>query len=131
MLLFVSYCYLFLLLCLCILKGMFRSRFSVSFCCSVYCLYVNVHCTTVALVTTHYQLTNTSYHIILYIWRTQATGPIISHIFLNMQLRTRVPYVRYIQKNLLVYPLHFRLLIGYSNIYVVFDPQCRHAFPFI
>jgi len=37
-----SYCdvYVFLLLC------MFRSGSSVSLCCSVYCLYVNVDCTT-------------------------------------------------------------------------------------
>jgi len=35
-----SYVYVFLLLC------MFRSRYCVSLCCSLYCLCVNVYCTT-------------------------------------------------------------------------------------
>jgi len=39
--------YVFFLLCLCILiVNMFRSGYSVSLCCSVYCLCVNVYCTT-------------------------------------------------------------------------------------
>jgi len=38
--------YVLLLLCLCILIViMFRSVYSVSLCCSVYCLCVNVYCT--------------------------------------------------------------------------------------
>ena len=37
---FLLLCYVFLLLC------MFRSGYSVSLCCSVYCLCVNVYCTT-------------------------------------------------------------------------------------
>ena len=37
---FFCYVYVFLLLC------MFRSLYSVSLCCSVYCLCVNVYCTT-------------------------------------------------------------------------------------
>ena len=40
MLQFISVNYVFLLLC------MFRSVYSVSSCCSVYCLCVNVYCTT-------------------------------------------------------------------------------------
>jgi len=40
MLLFSFVYYVFLLLC------MFRSRYSVSLCCSAYCLRVNVYCTT-------------------------------------------------------------------------------------
>jgi hypothetical protein len=39
MLLFNFVCYVFLLLC------MFRSRYYVLLCCSVYCLCVNVYCT--------------------------------------------------------------------------------------
>jgi hypothetical protein len=46
---FYCYVYVFLLLC------MFRSRYCVSLCCCVYCLCVNVHCTTAS-----YQI----YHII-------------------------------------------------------------------
>jgi hypothetical protein len=42
MLLFNSVNYVFLLLC----TSMFRSRHSVSLCCSVHCLCVNVYCTT-------------------------------------------------------------------------------------
>jgi len=38
--------YVFLLLCLCILIFMYRSVYSVSLCRSIYCLCVNVHCTT-------------------------------------------------------------------------------------
>jgi hypothetical protein len=39
--------YVFLLLCLCIfLLYMYCSLYSVSLCCSVYCLYVNVYSTT-------------------------------------------------------------------------------------
>ena len=38
-----SYCYVYVFLLLC----MFRSRYSVSLCRSVYCLCVNVNCTTV------------------------------------------------------------------------------------
>jgi len=37
-----SHCYVYEFLLLC----MFRSRYSVSLCCSVYCLCVNVYCTT-------------------------------------------------------------------------------------
>jgi len=37
-----SYCYVYVFLLLC----MFRSRYSVSLCCSMYCLCVNVYCTT-------------------------------------------------------------------------------------
>ena len=37
-----SYCYIYIFLLLC----MFRSRYCVSLCCSVYCLCVNVYCTT-------------------------------------------------------------------------------------
>jgi hypothetical protein len=37
-----SYCYVYAFLSLC----MFRSRYCVSLCCSVYCLCVNVYCTT-------------------------------------------------------------------------------------
>ena len=38
-----SYCYVYVFL----LLRMFRSRYSVSLCCSVYCLCVNVSCTTI------------------------------------------------------------------------------------
>ena len=38
--------YVFLLLCLCVLIFMYCPVFSVSLCCSVYCLCVNVYCTT-------------------------------------------------------------------------------------
>ena len=38
-----SYCYVYVLL---LLLRMFRSRYSVSLCCPVYCLCVNVYCTT-------------------------------------------------------------------------------------
>ena len=41
---------------------MFYSVYSVSLCCSVYCLYVNVYCT--AATGCQLQLTNISYHII-------------------------------------------------------------------
>ena len=37
-----SYCYVYVFLLLC----MFRSVYSVSLCCSMYCLCVNVYCTT-------------------------------------------------------------------------------------
>ena len=37
-----SYCYVYVFLLLCI----FRSVYSVSLCCSVYCLCVNMYCTT-------------------------------------------------------------------------------------
>ena len=37
-----SYCYVYVLLLLCML----RSGYSVSFCCFVYCFCVNVYCTT-------------------------------------------------------------------------------------
>jgi len=37
---FYFYVYVFLFLC------MFRSGYSVSLCCSMYCLFVNVYCTT-------------------------------------------------------------------------------------
>jgi hypothetical protein len=37
-----SYCYVYVFLLLC----MFRSRYCVLLCCSVYCLCVNVYCTT-------------------------------------------------------------------------------------
>ena len=46
MLLFNFVNYVFLLLCLCILIVMFRSVYSVSLCCSVYCVCVNLYCTT-------------------------------------------------------------------------------------
>ena len=39
---YVSYCYVYVFLLLCT----FRSVYSVSLCCSVYCLCVNVYCTT-------------------------------------------------------------------------------------
>ena len=39
---FMYYCYVYVFLLLC----MFRSVYSVSLCCSVYCLCVNVYCTT-------------------------------------------------------------------------------------
>jgi hypothetical protein len=46
---------------------MFHSRYSVSLCCSVYCLCVNVYCTTALhRVATQLQLTNISYHIYIY-----------------------------------------------------------------
>ena len=53
------YCYVFLLLYLCILTVyMFRSGYSVSLCCSMYCLCVNVYCTTATGCQTQLQLTN-------------------------------------------------------------------------
>ena len=39
-------CYVFLLIYVFLLLYMFRSGYSVSLCCSVYCLCVNVYCTT-------------------------------------------------------------------------------------
>ena len=39
-------CYVFLLIYVSLLLYMFRSGYSVSLCCSVYCLCVNVYCTT-------------------------------------------------------------------------------------
>ena len=39
---YVLFCYVFVFLLLCV----FRSFYSVSLCCSVYCLCVNVYCTT-------------------------------------------------------------------------------------
>jgi hypothetical protein len=66
---FFCYVYVFLLLCLCnifvyvfLLLCMFRSVYSVSLCCSVYCWCVNVYCTaaTVCQPNCSYQI----YHII-------------------------------------------------------------------
>jgi len=48
------YVYVFLLLC------MFCSVYSVPLCCSVYCLCVNVYCTTATWLSTQLQLTNIS-----------------------------------------------------------------------
>ena len=47
---------------------MLRSGYSVSLCCSVYCLCVNVYCNTAIGVSTQLQLTITSYHIISYLY---------------------------------------------------------------
>ena len=38
--------YVFLLLCLCILTVMYVLYILISLCCSMYCLSVNLHCTT-------------------------------------------------------------------------------------
>ena len=65
MLLFSFVNYVFLLLCYVFLfLGMFHSRYSVSLCCSVYCLCVNVYCTTATGCQPNLQLKNISYHII-------------------------------------------------------------------
>ena len=55
--------FVFLFLCV------FCSGYSVSLCCSVYCLCVNVYCTVLYCcqrVSTQLQLTNISYHISIY-----------------------------------------------------------------
>jgi hypothetical protein len=60
-----SYCYVFLKLCICyyyvcsfvslsILIVMFRSVYSVSLCCSVYCLCVNVYCAAATGISGHF-----------------------------------------------------------------------------
>jgi hypothetical protein len=71
------YVYVFLLLC------MFRYRYCVSFCCSMYYLYVNVYCTTATgcQPNCNYQIYIISYRIISYIISYHITSyHIISYI---------------------------------------------------
>jgi hypothetical protein len=64
--LFLHYVLVFLILCLYIflLLNMFYSGYSVSLCCSVYCFYVDVYCTTVTGFQPNYS--SHIYHIISY-----------------------------------------------------------------
>ena len=57
-----SYCYVYVFLLLC----MFRSRYSVLLCCSMYCMCVNMYCTTATRCEANcsYQI----YHVILLIF---------------------------------------------------------------
>ena len=57
-----SYCKVYVFISLC----MFRSGYSVSLCCSVYCLCVNVYCTTATGVNPTVVNKYTIYHIISY-----------------------------------------------------------------
>ena len=60
---FYFYVYIFLLLCICIFYCcLFSSVYSVSLCCSVYYLYVNVYCNTATGCQTNCTQQTISYH---------------------------------------------------------------------
>ena len=66
---------------------MFCSVYSVSLCCSVYCLCVNVYCTTATGCQPNCSLTNISYHIVSY--------RIIYHIISYHNISTNLLHVMY------------------------------------
>ena len=69
---------------------MFHSRYSVSLCCSVYCLCVNVYCTAATGCQTNcsHQIYHISYHIVSYISSIDSnrTNSDPGHISLQAQI---------------------------------------------